>query len=253
MIRLIVFFVSLVVAAIIIGLINMLGSDPMREILLDVDEAKGNAFQLFTVQNAMWVALMFGFGELILRYLSAADEEGQLERGYLDHGNALLTDDYLRDIRRNVYQSRNREKCFLPRIILRTIDQYRTNREVDQASSILNSSLELYMHEIDLRYSMLRYVTWLIPSLGFIGTVMGIMFALQYAGVPANAEQDDFLYQVTSRLGVAFTTTLLALIMSAVLVLLQSIVQSKEETALNRAGQYCLDNLINQLGGNRTQ
>ena len=66
---------------IIIGLINMLGSDPMREILLDVDEAKGNAFQLFTVQNAMWVALMFGFGELILRYLSAADEEGQLERG----------------------------------------------------------------------------------------------------------------------------------------------------------------------------
>jgi len=50
---------------------------------------------------------------------------------------------------------------------------------------------------------------------------MGIMFALQYAGVPANAEADDFLYQVTSRLGVAFTTTLLALIMSAVLVLLR--------------------------------
>ena len=105
------------------------------------------------------------------------------------------------------------------------------------------------MHEIDLRYSMLRYLTWLIPSLGFIGTVMGIMFALQYAGVPANAESEDFLYQVTSRLGVAFTTTLLALVMSAVLVLMQSLVQAKEERALNEAGQYCLDNLILRLGG----
>ena len=105
------------------------------------------------------------------------------------------------------------------------------------------------MHEIDLRYSILRYLTWLIPSLGFIGTVMGIMFALQYAGVPANADAEDFLYQVTSRLGVAFTTTLLALIMSAVLVLIQSLVQSKEERALNEAGQYCLDNLILRIGG----
>ena len=133
-------------------------------------------------------------------------------------------------------------------MISRTIDQFRVSGNEDQAISVLNSSLELYMHEIDLRYSMLRYLTWLIPSLGFIGTVMGIMFALQYAGVPANAEADDFLYQVTSRLGVAFTTTLLALIMSAVLVLIQSLVQNKEERALNEAGQYCLDNLILRLG-----
>ena len=46
----------------------------------------------------------------------------------------------------------------------------------------------------------------------------------------------------------AFTTTLLALIMSAVLVLLQSLIQGKEERALNEAGQYCLDNLILRLG-----
>ncbi|MEM9600816.1 MAG: hypothetical protein AAF926_07325, partial [Pseudomonadota bacterium] len=64
----------------------------------------------------------------------------------------------------------------------------------------------------------------------------------------ANAESGDFLYQVTQRLGVAFTTTLLALIMSAVLVLIQSMVQAKEERALNAAGQYTIDNLILRLG-----
>ena len=80
---------------------------------------------------------------------------------------------------------------------------------------------------------------------------MGIMLALEYAGVPANAENPDFLYQVTTRLGIAFTTTLVALGMAAILVFLQSVIQSKEEHALNAAGQYCLDNLINQLGGSR--
>ncbi|MEM7729705.1 MAG: hypothetical protein AAF311_10575 [Pseudomonadota bacterium] len=36
--------------------------------------------------------------------------------------------------------------------------------------------------------------------------------------------------------------------MSAVLVLVQSMVQSKEERALNAAGQYTIDNLILRLG-----
>jgi hypothetical protein len=35
--------------------------------------------------------------------------------------------------------------------------------------------------------------------------------------------------------------------MSALLVLLQHVIQAFEERALNRAGQYCLDNLINRL------
>ena len=116
---------------------------------------------------------------------------------------------------------------------------------------MLNASLDLYMHEIDLRYSTLRYITWLIPTLGFIGTVLGIMFALNYAGVPENAQRDDFLYEVTARLGVAFTTTLLALALSAVLVLFQSTLQAREEQGLNAAGQYCLDKLILKLGYTR--
>ena len=39
----------------------------------------------------------------------------------------------------------------------------------------------------------------------------------------------------------------LALVMAAILVLIQHIVQAREEGALNEVGQYCLDNLINRL------
>ena len=52
---------------------------------------------------------------------------------------------------------------------------------------------------------------------------------------------------MTKRLAVAFNTTLLALVMSAVLVLIQHLVQAREEGVLNEVGQYCLDNLINRL------
>ncbi len=246
--RLFVFLLAILAAIITIGIIRFTLSPALQEILLDADAS----FWPFTVQNIMWVALFIGFGELFLRWSAASDEQSQLRRGYLPTGNEVLDMGLLGKIKDSIMSRRFGREAFLPRMITRTIDQYRISGKEDQAISVLNSSLELYMHEIDLRYSILRYLTWLIPSLGFIGTVMGIMFALQYAGVPANAEADDFLYQVTSRLGVAFTTTLVALVMSAVLVLLQSVVQSKEERALNEAGQYCLDNLILRLGAGST-
>ena len=242
--RLFVFTVSIVGAIVLIGIVRITASVPVVEILLDADAS----FWPFTIQNVMWVALFVGFGELFLRWSSATEEEGQLKCDYLQIDDMVLGDDELGKIIKRIEKRKYGQEAFLPRMISRTVNQYRISRSNEQASSVMNSSLELYMHEIDLRYSTLRYITWLIPSLGFIGTVMGIMFALQYAGVPINAESEDFLFQVTNRLGVAFTTTLLALIMSAILVLIQSIIQSKEERALNEAGQYCLDNLILRLG-----
>lgn len=124
--------------------------------------------------------------------------------------------------------------------------QFQSSRSIEQANSLLNSSLELYLHEIDLRYSMLRYIMWLIPSLGFIGTVIGITLALNYAG-GADFQDPSLLAELTSRLAVAFYTTLLALIQAAVLVFMLHITQAYEERSLNLAGQYCLDNLINRL------
>lgn len=78
--------------------------------------------------------------------------------------------------------------------------------------------------------------------------MIGISLALNYAG-GAGASQDlsTLLPEITSRLAVAFYTTLLALIQSVVLVFSLHIIQAREERCLNQAGQYCLDNLINRL------
>jgi biopolymer transport protein ExbB/TolQ len=78
----------------------------------------------------------------------------------------------------------------------------------------------------------LRYIVWVIPTIGFIGTVLGISLSL----TQLDATHPD-LSRVTAALGMAFYTTLVALVESALLVLLFHLVQTREEQAVNDAGR----------------
>lgn len=230
-----------------IRLLELYASDTVAAILIDEQRET----YPFTVQNLMWLVFALGLGELIVRFRDALAERGQLRRGYLpEDERTVLQVPELRPIyaqaRAATRAGSGAEGRFLPRLIQRIVLQFQTSRSIDQASTLLNSSLQLFLHEIDLRYSVIRYVVWAIPTLGFIGTVVGISLALAYAGA-VDVQDPSLLAELTKRLAVAFNTTLLALVMSAVLVLLQHVVQAKEEGALNEAGQYCLDNLINRL------
>jgi len=244
-VRIITLLVALVTALVVIALLSRLLPPEAAAILLDI---KRSTWPL-TVQNILWLTFFAGLGELSIRWRAGRLEESQIDRNYLpeDEETVLRPGDDMTPIYQKVRSSKYRETCFVPRLIERCVLGFNLSHSADQTNSLLNSSLELYMHEIDLRYNMIRYITWLIPSLGFIGTVIGIMLALNYAGDRANVESPDMLYHVTERLGVAFSTTLLALVMAAILVFILNMVQGKEEGALNKAGQYCLDNLINRL------
>ncbi len=237
--------VSLLTAILVIALLARVLPADAAAILLDIKRASWP----FTVQNILWLAFFAGLGELTIRWRTSRLEESQFERDYLplDEATVLRPGDDMTPIYQKVRSSKYRSTCFLPRLIERCVLNFNLGQSVDQTNALLNSSLELFLHELDLRYNIIRYITWLIPSLGFIGTVIGIMLALNYAGDRANVESPEMLYQVTERLGVAFSTTLVALVMAAILVFLQNMIQGKEENSLNKAGQYCLDNLINRL------
>ena len=244
--------ILILVAAAIAGVVTIILfqiflPDYVAEILIDRDRET----YPFTVQNIMWIVFSLGMGELVVRVRDAIGERAQIQEAYLpEDERTILQTPELSQIynraRRVSSPGGEAEGRFLPRLIQRVVLQFQTSRSIDQANSLLNSSLELYLHEIDLRYSMIRYVVWVIPTLGFIGTVVGISLALAYAG-SVDLQDPTLLAELTTRLAVAFNTTLLALFMSAILVLVQHVVQAHEEGALNLAGQYCLDNLINRL------
>lgn len=223
---------------------NVLLNKPTARMLADSSYTTSYPF---SIQNLMWVIFFVGLGELFVRYAGAVSEMQQIARQYLpEDERTMLRASDLGPIYKMVKDSDGSDIRFLPRLIHRIILQFQGSRSVDQANSLLNSSLEMYLHEIDLRYNMLRYVMWLIPTLGFIGTVVGIADALGFAG-SAPFDDPELLSKLTARLGVAFFTTLLALLLSAVLVFFVHIIQAREERSLNLAGQYCLDNLINRL------
>lgn len=196
-----------------------------------------------TIQNVSHLFFFVGMGELFVRWRVAEREFAFVARRLLpEDAETVLQSRDLPDIRRQTAGNFDCEHGFLPYLVDLCILQFQASRSVDQTVSVLNSSLELIAHRVDLRYALARYIVWVIPTIGFIGTVIGIAFAMEQI----NPEQVD-LKALTSSLGVAFYTTLVALVQSAVLVLVLNLVQAREERSVNEAGHYTLRNLINRL------
>ena len=197
----------------------------------------------FTIQNLMLLVFFIGLAELFLRWKTSQWEMAFLSYGFLpeDEETVLQSHD-LGPIRRKVKGKFDGENGFLPSLIDLSILQFQGSRSVDQTVSVLNSSLELMVHRVELRYQVLRYISWAIPTFGFIGTVLGIAGALE-----GLSETSSDLGNVLGSLATAFNTTLIALILSAILVFFIHIVQKYEERSLNLAGNYCLRNLVNRL------
>ena len=213
----------------------------------------------FTIQNLMWLACCMAAGELVVRHLAGRRERDQIDLRLLpEDDRTVLRQRDVAPILERVVASDPDERHLLQRMLTGALLQFKNGGSTDQVTSVVELSLELYQHEIELRYNMLRYVIWLIPTLGFVGTVLGIAFAMRTAGVMfAGASLTEasigpeMMEQVTGDLGVAFYTTLLALLQSAVLMFAMHIMQEREEGALNRMGQYCLRNLVNRLSEDR--
>jgi biopolymer transport protein ExbB/TolQ len=197
-----------------------------------------------TIQNALYLMFALGLADLWVRYVATKREQTYIDMKLLpDEDEAVLQIGQLGPIRRKLVALNAPDDSFLPQLIDQSILQLVTSKSVEQTVTIYTSMLELITHRLDLAYQTLRYLVWIIPTTGFIGTVIGIAIALEGLVDPKKIDVE----KVTSGLAVAFYTTILALALSAVLVLLQNIIQRKEESALNRAAQYCLKNLINRV------
>ena len=247
--RLIVVSISLALGIIFIAVLSNLFEHLDSQVgAFLLDRHTENFPYPFTIQNVMWLMFSVGCGELWVRFRQSNLELEQASRNYLpEDDETVLRAQDLGPLYKKVLPAESKPIFFLQRLIKRCVLQFQASRSVDQTNSLLNSSLELFQHELELKYNMLRYLVWLIPTLGFIGTVVGIVFALDYAANVNNPQDPALLAEVIGRLGVAFYTTLLALIQSALLVFGLHVAQGREEMSLNQSGQYCLDNLVNRL------
>jgi len=94
-------------------------------------------------------------------------------------------------------------------------------------------------------FQLVRTVTWAVPIMGFLGTVIGITMAI--ANVTPE-QLDSSLPEVTSGLAVAFDTTAQALGMSMVLVFATFIIERAEQSVLNELEEFGINALLPAFG-----
>jgi biopolymer transport protein ExbB/TolQ len=103
------------------------------------------------------------------------------------------------------------------------------------------------------RFTLTKYILYLLPVIGFIGTVEGISKALMKISkvLPLVKELDAFLNNltgVTDALQIAFDSTLLALFLSAALMLVQTLVFRKSEALLARVDGWVVEHVLPGVG-----
>jgi biopolymer transport protein ExbB/TolQ len=99
------------------------------------------------------------------------------------------------------------------------------------------------------RFTFTKYILYLLPVIGFIGTVEGISKALANISVvlPMVKDLDGFmnnLTSVTSALQIAFDSTLLALFLSATLMFIQTMMLRRAEDLLSRIDRWVVDHAL---------
>ncbi len=162
--------------------------------------------------------------------------------------NAYVIQRYLKSVHGNTAQN------FLVNRIVRSLQHFRRRRDSREVAEFLRTQSDADLNAVEASYTMLKVFIWAVPILGFIGTVVGIGQAVDGFSQSIQSAQDfevlkASLGSVTSGLAVAFDTTLLALVMSLVIMFPTSSMQKAEEDFLTFVEDYCNDCLLGRLAG----
>jgi biopolymer transport protein ExbB/TolQ len=187
-----------------------------------------------------WALAIMGYkARDILRERNLLDEE----LVPIAEGMRILPEDTREFARQVQALPEDRQSMLLPRALLNALRRFNTTRQISDVSGSTNTIFESEAERLESELSMIRYISWAIPSIGFIGTVRGIGEALAQAD---KAVQGD-IAGVTQSLGVAFNSTFIALLISIFLMFLVYQLQLLQERLVYDGKNYVDDKLIRHM------
>lgn len=196
-------------------------------------------------QEACFILLIWALSIMAYKARQTLREQSMLERNLVDipEGTSVLPADAREYSRALEDLPQPQQELLLPRALLAALQRFATTGSIQAVSDTIKESCEIESDRLDSELSMVRYIAWAIPSIGFIGTVRGIGDAL---GQAYKAVEGD-ISGVTVSLGVAFNSTFVALVLSIIIMFCLHQLQQAQERMVMDCQRYADKRLLRFL------
>jgi len=202
-----------------------------------------------------FIELLMGYtvmGHLIQKSRILKRQREALLANPVDPNIDLGHDDEVSDLREKLRQFSYFNESILLSRIDRTLAQWLGTRDVGLVASWAGSDSNREIDNSGSTHVTAQVLMGLIPMMGFIGTVLGLGQAVSGFSSFLGGEVDmsaikDALRDVTSSLGTAFDTTLLALVLVVIITIPLSSTMRKENELLTEFDTFMDDQVISQL------
>jgi len=248
---------SLIVAVIIVHAVYVTIVRPKadavlaeQQAMMEVDENYVPERSVYVIlrdfeQESCFILMLWAIAIMTYKGVLAAREHALLQEELvpLAEGTRILPEDAREYARQIQALPETQQRLLLPRCLSSALARFGATRNIQDVSATGHAVCEAESERLDSELSMVRYIAWAIPSIGFIGTVRGIGEAL---GQAHKAVEGD-IAGVTQSLGVAFNSTFIALLISIVLMFLLHQLQLHQERLVLETETYLDRHLIQHL------
>ena len=205
-------------------------------ILLGGDVLNGGYIQTLT-----FLAFFWSWFEVRAKLKVIARERRAFKMNFIPTSEKVIfMPSDINNLKFKLQEFERKDKYILSDLLKKACTKFNTSKSLSELIDIVSIQVEISQEKSEGEQSIIRYLTWVIPSIGFVGTVIGISQAL----VIANSGDMDL---ITSLLGVAFDTTLVALILSIIIMWFVHQLQEETDRFHSDLKEFVIDNLINKI------
>jgi biopolymer transport protein ExbB/TolQ len=193
------------------------------------------------VQTVTYLAFFWSWFEIRQKLKIIARERKAFQMNLIStNEKVVFMPSDINNLKFKLQEFERKEKYILSDLLKKACTKFSTSRSLSELIDIVSIQVEISQEKSEGEQSIIRYLTWVIPSVGFVGTVIGISQAL----IIANSGDME---RITALLGVAFDTTLVALILSIVIMWFVHELQEETDRFHSDLKEFVIDNLINKI------
>jgi biopolymer transport protein ExbB/TolQ len=196
-------------------------------------------------QEACFILLLWALAIMGFKLQRNLAERALTQKGLISipEGTSVLPSDARAYSRPLEALPEEQQDYLVARTLAAALQRYATTASIPAVADTVREQCETEADRLDSELSMVRYIAWAIPSIGFIGTVRGIGDAL---GQAYKAVEGD-ISGVTVSLGVAFNSTFVALVLSIIIMFCLHQLQHSQERLVLECQRYTDKSLLRFL------